>query len=61
MGILVKQFKGITFNESDVLDPRMMALNMKIKGFNIRVVNDYSHTNCGNGLDNQKNIYSTDH
>ena len=57
VGILIKQCKDITFDEPDVLDPRIMALNMKIKGFNIRVVNGYSHTNCGDGLDNQKDIF----
>ena len=55
VGILIKQCKDITFDEPDVLDPRMMALNMKIKGFNIRVVNGY--TNCDDGLDNQKDIF----
>ena len=57
MGISVKQCKDITFDEAGVLHPRMMVLNMKTKKLNIRVVNVHSHTNRGDGLDNQKDIF----
>ena len=53
VGILVKQCKDITFDDPDVTDPRLMALNIKVKGFNIRYVNTYVPTNC-DGSENQK-------
>ena len=56
VGILIKQSKDIVFDDPDVLDPRIMALNVEIRGFKIRIVIVYSHTNC-DGLDNQKDIF----
>ena len=53
VGILIKKCKDIQFDEPDICDPRIMALNIKVKGFSIRLVNVYSHTNC-DGSDNQK-------
>ena len=57
VGILIKQCQDITFEDPDIADPRMMAMNIKVKGFKIRLVNVYAPTNC-NGSDNQKyNFY----
>ena len=46
VGILIKQCQEITFEDPDIADPRMMAMNIKVKGFNIRLVNVYAPTNC---------------
>ena len=56
VGILVKVQAGIEINIPDVNDPRIMAINLRINGFNMRIVNGYSPTNSG-GSDSQKNIF----
>ena len=56
VGVLIKKCKDIQFDEPDICDPRIMALNIKVKGFSIRLVNVYSHTNC-DGSDNQKDTF----
>jgi exonuclease III len=56
VGVLIKRCKDIEFEDPDALDPRMMVLNLEIKGFKIRLVNVYAHINC-DGQDNQKYIF----
>ena len=56
VGVLIKKSKEIQFDEPDICDPRIMALNIKVKGLSIRLVNVYSHTNC-DGSDNQKDTF----
>ena len=56
VGILIKKCKEISFDDPDILDPRLMAMNMQVKGFKIRLINAYSPTNC-NGSDNQKDLF----
>ena len=50
VGILIKQCNKITFDDPfddpDITDPRIMAMNIQIRGFNIRLVNVYAPTNC---------------
>ena len=47
--MLIKKCKEITFEEPDIMDARLMAMNIRIRGFNIRIINAYSPTNCGGG------------
>ena len=56
VGVLIKKCREITFDEPDIIDPRIMAVNMQIKGFSIRLINVYSPTNCS-GSDNQKDVF----
>ena len=56
VGILIRKSKEITFDDPDILDPRLMAMNMKVNGFSIRLVNVYSPTNS-NGSDSQKDAF----
>ena len=56
VGILIKESKDITIEEPDINDPRIMAMNIQINGFNIRLVNAYAPTNC-DGSDNQKDTF----
>jgi exonuclease III len=56
VGILIKKNKDITFEESDIRDPRVLAMNIQVKGFRIRLVNDYSPTNC-DGSESQKDAF----
>ena len=44
VGFLIKVDPNINIKETNILDPRMMALNLKIYGFNIRIVNVYAPT-----------------
>lgn len=53
VGIIVRVDPGIEISSPDINDPRVMAINIKVHGFNIRLVNGYSPTDCG-GSDNQK-------
>jgi exonuclease III len=46
VGVLIKQCKEISFDEPDILDPRIIAMNIKIKGYDIRLINAYAPTNC---------------
>ena len=52
----IRKSKEITFDDPDVLDPRLMAMNMQVNGFSIRLVNVYSPTNS-NGSDSQKDAF----
>ena len=59
VGILVRENRFIEISSpavNDVNDPRIMAINLKIHGFNVRIVNGYSQTKTG-GSDNQKDLF----
>ena len=56
VGVLIKLCKSITFEDPDFSDPRLMALNIEINGFKIRLVNCYAPTNC-DGTDHQKDLF----
>ena len=56
VGMSIKKCKEISFEEPDVMDARLMALNINNQGFNIRLINAYSPTNCG-GSDNQNDSF----
>ena len=53
---MIKVHRDIEINTPDVLDPRVMAINLKVHGFNIRVVNGCSPTNC-DGSEYQKETF----
>jgi len=55
VAVLIKDDPCIIFDEPDVTDPRIMALNITVYGFKIRLVNAYSPTEEGN--ENQKNTF----
>ena len=56
VGILIKKAKDITFKEPDIWDPHVLAMNIQVKGFSIRLVNVYSPTNC-DGSESQKDAF----
>ena len=45
----------VTFDDPDITYPRLIALNIQVKGFRIRMVNVYSPTNCDDS-DNLKDF-----
>ena len=53
---MIKVHRDIEINTPDVLDHRVMAINLKVHGFNIGVVNGYSPTNC-DGSEYQKETF----
>ena len=56
VGILIKDCSEITFDEPDFTNPRLMAINIQVRGFRIRMVNVYLLTNC-DGSDNEKDTF----
>ena len=57
VGFLIKVDPGITIKDPDVLTPRIIATNIVMHGFSIRLVNAYSPTNCEES-ENQKDIFN---
>ena len=56
VGMLIKVHPDIAINHPDVLDPRVMAINLKIHGFNVRIITAYSPTNS-DGSEYQKESF----
>ena len=56
VGILIRQCPEVTFDQPDFANPRLMALNIQIRGFKIRMVNVYSPTNC-DGSETEKDAF----
>ena len=57
VGILIKLEPGITYDDPDFNDPRIMAVNMIIHGFKIRVVSCYSPTNVSESESAKDDFY----
>ena len=53
---MIKMHPDIEICTPDVLDSLVMATNLKVHGFTIRVVNGYSPTNC-DGSEYQKETF----
>ena len=56
VGILIKVHPDVEISTPDINDPRVMAINVKIHGFNIRIVNGYSPTNS-DGSESEKDLF----
>ena len=57
VGILIKMCNDITFEDPDVQDPRLMAIDMKINGLEVRLINAYAPTNCDKSECQKNNFY----
>ena len=57
VGFLIKVDPNINIKETNILDPRMMALNLKIYGFNIRIVNVYAPTESDSNDSKKDSFY----
>ena len=55
-GSLIKVDPRIEISDPDIQDARFMSMDLKIYGFNLRVINVYSPTEC-DGSDNQKDMF----
>ena len=56
VGIMIRIHPNIKINSPEFLNHRVMAINLKMCGFNIRVVIAYSPTNC-DGTEYQKEAF----
>ena len=56
VGFLIKVDPRIMISDPDTQDARYMSMDLKIYGFNLRVINVYSPTES-NGSDNQKDLF----
>ena len=56
VGIIIRIHPDIVINSPNVNDPNIMAVNLRIHGFNIRIINGYSPTESG-GSDYQRDIF----
>ena len=57
VGLIIKVDKEIIVNDPDISDPRLMAINLKIYGFNIRLINAYSPTNIDGSIQQKDDFY----
>ena len=57
VGLIIKVDKEIIVNEPEISDPRLMAINLKIYGFNIRLINAYSPTNIDGSIQQKDDFY----
>ena len=56
VAILIRQCPEVTFEEPDFTDPRLIAINIQIRGFKLRIVNVYAPTNC-DGSETEKDAF----
>ena len=56
VAILIKVCSDIEFEEPDILDPRLIAINIQIRGFKLRLINVYSPTNS-DGSEAAKDLF----
>ena len=59
VGILIKIDPDIEITNPDFNEPRVMGISLKVHGFNLRIVNVYSPTDC-DGTDEQKRKFYSD-
>ena len=56
VAMVIKICEDVVAEEPDYMDPRIMAININVKGFRLRVVNAYAPTNC-DVSESQKDIF----
>ena len=56
VGILIRVDSNIEISSPNLNDPRVMGIDIKINGFNLRIVNVYAPTEA-NGTDAQKQSF----
>ena len=57
VGILIRVDNNIVINDADFQTPRIMSFDLKIHGFNIRLVNVYAPTDCGGTVSSKDEFY----
>ena len=58
VGFLIRKDDNIKFHDPDILNPRVIAMNIKIHGFNIRLVNAYSPTESDSSESKKDDFYN---
>ena len=54
---MIRQCKEVSFDDPDVMDARIIAINIKVKGYAIRLVNAYAPTNCDSPESSKDTFY----
>ena len=57
VGFLIKVENGISYSKPDVQDPRLIAMNIIIHGFKLRIVNVYSPTDTDGTMQQKDEFY----
>ena len=57
VGFLIRVDHNIVVKETEILDPRVIAINLKIYGFNTRVVNVYAPTETESSKSKKDSFY----
>ena len=57
VGVLIKICNEISFEDPDIATPRLLAMNLKICGFNVRLVNAYAPTDCDSSESKKDDFY----
>ena len=57
VAFLIKVENGISYSKPDVEDPRLIAMNITIHGFNLRIVNVYSPTDTDGSVQQKDEFY----
>ena len=57
VAILTKVDKDIITSEPDIQDPRVIAMNITVQGFKLRIVNVYSPTNTDGTISQKDDFY----
>ena len=57
VGFLIKVDSKIEYSDPEINSPRVIAINMNIHGFKVRVVNAYSPTNIDGTLHKKDDFY----
>lgn len=58
VGILIRINKNIEINTPDYNEPRVMGIDLKVYGFNLRIINVYSPTECAGTEEQKRKFYS---
>ena len=58
VGILIRMSNDIKINDPEFTELRVMGMNLKVNGFNLRVVNAYAPTNCDKTPDQKRKFYN---
>ena len=58
VGILIRMSNDIEITDPDFTEPRVMGMNLKLNGFNLRVVNAYAPIDCDETPEQKRKFYN---
>ena len=57
VGVLIKKCDEVSCEDPDIMNPRLIAMNLKVCGFNIRLVNAYAPTDSDSSESKKDEFY----